>query len=285
MRSACFALPSFGVGGCSRERHVLIRLQTCGKRALGLAIALSLMPGVAAASVGSESVDNARVANVSAQAQPLADAALAVDAPSLISAVNQSKADALLAIAEEVASDGKAETVAQDGGSAKKRPSNATSASADRSKTDKVLDYDRRLIKKVGTQEATGHTICCPSFSCAYGDVVLDGTVHGHEYYSCSCCTWTDWGGGGSSDRCVGTDEELLREAYDQIRSGRPTIIHVAGSSGEHWICLIGYRKAKDPDRLDLSNFIALDPWDGAQIVASDRYTLYGDGCEHVSDR
>ena len=34
-----------------------------------------------------------------------------------------------------------------------------------------------------------------------------------------------------------------------------------------------------------LANFIALDPWDGAQVIASDRFALYGDGCEHISDR
>lgn len=156
---------------------------------------------------------------------------------------------------------------------------------AEAAKKNKVLEYDRKLIKKIGTQEATGHTICCPSFSCAYADAVMDGTVHDHEYYTCSCCTWTDWGGGGSSFRCVGSDQELLREAYDQISQGKPTVIHVAGGSGEHWIALIGYKNVKNPDKLKLSNFIALDPWDGKQINAADRYSLYGDGCEHVSDR
>lgn len=151
--------------------------------------------------------------------------------------------------------------------------------------TDKVLSYDKSDIKTIGTQEKTGHSICCPSFSCAYGDAVIDGTVRDHSYYTCSCCTWNDWGGGGSWNRHVGTDEELLREAYDQISSGKPTVIHVSGGSGEHWICLIGYKNATDPDHLALSNFIALDPWDGAQITASSRYALYGDGCEHISDR
>lgn len=152
--------------------------------------------------------------------------------------------------------------------------------------TDKVLKYKRSAINQIGTQEQTGHTICCPSFSCAYGDAVIDGTVHDHSYYTCSCCTWNDWGAGASVDRCVGSSEELLREAYDQISAGKPTVIHVAGyGSGEHWICLIGYKNAENPDSLTLDNFVALDPWDGAEITASDRYSLYGDGCEHISSR
>ncbi len=152
-------------------------------------------------------------------------------------------------------------------------------------KVNKILSYDPAHIATIGTQEQTGHSICCPSFSCAYADAVMDGTVHDHGYYSCSCCTWTDWGGGDSSFRSVGSDEQLLREAYDQISAGKPTVIHVAWSGGEHWITLIGYENATDPDHLTLSNFIALDPWDGAQLNAGSKYSLYGDGCEHISDR
>ena len=159
------------------------------------------------------------------------------------------------------------------------------SESARKQPTDKVLEYDEADIQAIGTQEQTGHTICCPSFSCAYGDAVLDGTVHDHSYYTCSCCTWNDWGGGASVNRCAGTSEELLREAYDQICQGKPTVIHVTGASGEHWICLIGFQDAEDPDHLTLDNFIALDPWDGARITASERWSLYGDGCEHLSTR
>ena len=164
----------------------------------------------------------------------------------------------------------------------------ATAASlldAELSKTQKVLSYDPAAIAAIGCQEESGHTICCPSYACAYADAVLDGTVNDHEYYSCSCCTWTDWGGGASSFRSVGTDEELLREAYDEISSGRPTVVHVSWSGGEHWIALIGYENAADPDHLTLDNFIALDPWDGAQLNAGSKYELYGDGCEHVSER
>ena len=148
-----------------------------------------------------------------------------------------------------------------------------------------VLKYDLADIAAIGNQNESGHTICCPSFACAYADAVLDGTVHDHDYYTCSCCSWTDWGGGNSSYRCVGTDEEVLREAYDQIKSGKPVVTHVSWEYGEHWIALIGYRNVEDPNHLTLDNFIALNPSDGAQIVASDGYALYGDGCQHVSER
>ena len=148
-----------------------------------------------------------------------------------------------------------------------------------------VLPYDPADIAAIGNQNESGHTICCPSYACAYADAVLDGTVNDHSYYTCSCCTWQDWGGGNSSYRCVGSDEEVLREAYDQISSGKPVVTHVSWEYGEHWIALIGYQNVTDPDHLTLDNFIALNPSDGAQIVASSGYTLYGDGCQHVSER
>lgn len=149
----------------------------------------------------------------------------------------------------------------------------------------KVLPYSRDELSIIGTQESTGHTICCPSFSCAYADAILDGTVNSHYHYGCSNCRWADWGGGNSSYRDLGSSQALLREAYDEISAGRPTVVHVSASYGQHWITLIGYQNAVDPDDLTLSNFIALDPWDGSELVAGSRFRLYGDNCQHVSSR
>ena len=235
--------------------------------------------------MASEDLNTAQVVDGDVVAQSTIGSSPYAEGTSLADSIDQSKLEAVSAIAEAMKAHADTENGASDAKAQDSQSDSRAAAKASKSKTSKVLECDRKLIKQVGTQESTGHTICCPSFSCAYGDVVIDGTVHDHDYYTCSCCSWTDWGGGGSSNRCVGADEELLREAYDQIRSGKPTVIHVAGPSGEHWICLIGYQNVEDPDHLDLANFIALDPWDGAQITATDRYTLYGDGCEHISER
>ncbi|WP_255467409.1 hypothetical protein [Raoultibacter phocaeensis] len=150
---------------------------------------------------------------------------------------------------------------------------------------DERLAYDPALIAAIGNQAESGHTICCPGFACAYGDAIVQGVANDHAVYGCGMCTWPRWGGGNSSFRSLGSNDALLREAYDQIASGKPTVIHVMGAYNEHWITLIGYRDVEDPDALDLANFIALDPYDGAEIVAGEKYSLYGDFCEHVSDR
>lgn len=149
---------------------------------------------------------------------------------------------------------------------------------------DKRLDYDPALIAAIGDQSSGGHAVCCPAYACAYGDAILTGQANGHGAYGCGCCTWPGWGGGDSSFRSLGSDEALLREAYDEIAAGRPTVIHVAGPYGEHWICLMGYRDVEDPDALTLDNFLALDPANGQEVTASYRYVPYGDACEHVSD-
>ncbi len=149
---------------------------------------------------------------------------------------------------------------------------------------DKRLTYDPALIEAVGNQTDDGHWGCCPGYSCAYGDAIITGRAIDHSAYSCRCCTWPGWGGGDSSFRSLGSNQALLREAYDEIAAGRPTVVHVAGPSGEHWICLMGYRGVEDADALSLDSFLAIDPVSGAEIAASDGYALYGDFCEHVSD-
>lgn len=158
-------------------------------------------------------------------------------------------------------------------------------AAAELEARDKQLSYDPAIIETIGNQAASGHTVCCPGYACAYGDAIISGEVTDHAAYGCGMCTWPGWGGGNSSFRSLGSNAALLREAYDEIAAGRPTVIHVMGASNEHWITLIGYSDVEDPDNLELSDFTALDPYDGAEINAGEAYSLYGDFCEHVSER
>ena len=234
--------------------------------------------GSATAQVDSPSDDQGAPADDAARP---ADAATADESEQMLQAEKQQREEVQAELKEEL------ETIEADKQKGAKKSKMAEKPKkSTKQLAEKVLSYDRSDIDAIGTQEQTGHTICCPSFSCAYGDAVIDGTVNDHSYYTCSCCTWNDWGGGGSYCRSVGSSEELLREAYDQISAGKPTVIHVTGyGSGEHWICLIGFKDAKNPDSLTLDNFVALDPWDGAEITASERYSLFGDGCEHISSR
>lgn len=236
-------------------------LAASGTAALGLALALAPVSVSAAEAEPSAPFALRTAWAQSAAGSPLADANAADPVADALSSQS-----ALVRIADELSSAGVA------------------LADERACRTEFVLAYDPALIGQIGSQSSTGHWICCPSFACAYGDAVIHGTANPHEQYGCGCCTWPGWGGGNSSFRSLGSDTALLREAYDSIAAGKPTVVHVTGPTAEHWICLIGYTGVEDPDNLSLGNFIALDPTDGAQINAGSRYQLYGDACEHVSE-
>ena len=196
-------------------------------------------------------------------------AALAAESPS-------EQANGIGAFAAAMSASGFAGAAVQEDGATAEQPA----------PTDEyILDIDWDAIDEIGSQQSTGHTICCPAFSCAYADAIIDGTVRDHSYYSCWECTWDDWGGAESFDRSAESPEALLREAYGQIAAGKPTVIHVAAGFGEHWVCLIGYTGVDDPDQLSLANFICIDPWDASVKNAGEDFTLYGDDCEHISER
>lgn len=159
----------------------------------------------------------------------------------------------------------------------------ARQAKEAREAADKTLSCDPALLAAIGTQESTGHSICCAAFACAIGDAYANGIAQSHAYYGCTCCTWPGWGGGNSSFRDLGSSQALLAEAYEQIRAGKPTVVHVAASYGGHWVTFVGYQNVTDPSALTLDNFICIDPWDGAQVTVSERFSLYGDNCQHIS--
>ncbi|MEG0376410.1 MAG: hypothetical protein RR672_12325, partial [Raoultibacter sp.] len=184
-----------------------------------------------------------------------AEALLSVDLP-LASNKNKAAASSLDALKAEyeAAEQNKAQALAEQ---------------ALREQREKLLAYDPALIAAIGNQLNGGHTICCPGYACAYGDAILLGEAIDHSAYGCGTCTWPNWGGGNSSFRSLGSNEALLREAYDQIAAGKPTVIHVSGPYGEHWITLMGYHGVDDPDNLTLANFTALDPADGNEIDPS----------------
>lgn len=149
---------------------------------------------------------------------------------------------------------------------------------------DKTLAWDRSLIEAIGSQAGSGHSGCCPGYACAYGDAIVRGVANSHTMYGCGCCTWPNWGGGNSSYRDLGSDQAVLREAYENVKAGFPTVVHVRASYGQHWVTVVGYQNVESPDALSTDNFLCLDPWDGGLHVLSEQFALYGDNCQHVSD-
>ena len=132
----------------------------------------------------------------------------------------------------------------------------------------KMLDFDRRLILKVGQQEEETCSIYC----LAYARAILDSNYSVDPYRY-----WDDgavWREAGFRD-IASTDplDKVLVKAYEELDKGRPAIIYTTGTYGvtltekpqersayEHFILLLGYRANADKDNLKPSDFYGADP-------------------------
>ena len=175
----------------------------------------------------------------------------------------------------------------------------------------RMLDFDRRLILKVGQQDK----YLCSIFCLAYARGILDNNLSSdpYDYYDGDGAVWR-W----AEFEDIALDSSLdkvLQKAYDELRAGRPVILFVSGkyahipdheeysrSTGDHYVLLIGYREDADYKKLKASDFYAADPtrgysdsketfmpWvvltDEAPALVNGQYALYApeDRTAHVS--
>ena len=136
----------------------------------------------------------------------------------------------------------------------------------------KMLDFDRRLILKIGQQD----NYLCSIFNLAYARAILDNdyNVDPYDYYDGEGAVWhlADYEDIAYNDPLL----TVLQRAYDEINNGRPTLFYVSGNygktvtsetadrnSGEHFILIIGYKLSADYDNLKPSDFYTADPSGG----------------------
>ena len=173
----------------------------------------------------------------------------------------------------------------------------------------RMLDFDRRLILKVGQQKDE----MCSVYSIAYAKAIVDNDFSANplDYWD-DGAIWrnadlVDLAGNNSLDK-------VLQIAYDEINQGRPTIIYVEGHYADsitatpqqresymHYVTIIGYRLDADYKNLKPSDFYGVDasvgysddsgfiPWvtlsDTGPHKTSGEYSLYGfaDTDKHAS--
>ena len=168
----------------------------------------------------------------------------------------------------------------------------------------RMLDFDRRLILKVGVQD----DYMCSVFSLAYARAILDSDYEADPYdYWEDEAVWrlADFDDIAFSDPLL----TVLQRAYDEIDEGRPTLFYTSGqyarsvidpdqtrTSQEHFVLIIGYRADADYKDLKPSDFYCADasagygdvPWviltDEAPETMSGEYALYAsnDKTKHV---
>ena len=174
----------------------------------------------------------------------------------------------------------------------------------------KMLDFDRRLILRVGIQDDW----VCSIFNLAYARAILDNDYRSdpYDYYDGDGAVWR-WAG--FEDIALSDPlDKVLQKAYDEIDAGRPTIFYVDGTyayttsddpqprnSEEHFVLILGYKLSADRNHLKPSDFYGADPsggyccgedsympWvtltDDSPLKVNGEYALYGcsDPKEHV---
>ena len=86
--------------------------------------------------------------------------------------------------------------------------------------------------------------------------------------------TWAQWSLEGGSGRGFDSDELLMARMKAEIDAGRPCVLHVAYSGGQHWLLFYRYTD----DGTEFGDFISADPWDGdCERFDGNGYTVYPD--------
>lgn len=141
----------------------------------------------------------------------------------------------------------------------------------------RTLFYNSDLIAEIGHQ-STGNALekkACASYALAYCNAIVKGTVTSpHSYWLSEKTVDCVWSKGSYTTSAFGSEKEVLGQAYAQISAGYPCILHVTGSTEQHWITIIGYKNVLSINNLTTENFIAIDPWDGEVFTVSKRYKV-----------
>ena len=139
----------------------------------------------------------------------------------------------------------------------------------------KTLVYNTEAVADIGTQVESGHTSCCLAFSQAIGDTIMaGGTIDHTEYAANGNCAWSPCASYG--DWTESADD--LAAVYSEINAGRPVVMFVTGPGfSHHWVLAIGYCGVEDPSFMTLDNVVIIDPWDGASMIASERFSCSGE--------
>lgn len=141
----------------------------------------------------------------------------------------------------------------------------------------KMLTYDSSLILRIGHQ-STGTALekkACASYALAYCNAILTGTTPSpHSYWVSDANVDCVWSRGGYTTKTFSSEAAVLQAAFSQLAEGKPCILHVTGTTQQHWLAVVGYKKSTASLNLSASDFVALDPWDGRLITISEKYKV-----------
>lgn len=141
----------------------------------------------------------------------------------------------------------------------------------------RMLTYDSSLIDRIGHQ-STGTALekkACASYALAYCNAILSGGAPSpHTYWVSETNVDCVWSRGGYTTKTYSSEQEVWQAAFDQLAAGKPCILHVTGTTQQHWLAVVGCKKSAFSPNVSASDFVALDPWDGRRITVGEKYKV-----------
>lgn len=101
------------------------------------------------------------------------------------------------------------------------------------------------------------HGGCCAMAYAIGISILTKRDVNPTKYFRGGMC-WYDDGHMG-----VYRSGFSAKSIYDNLRAGKPTMVHYVHSRGQHWVLAIGVKSGVDVDNLTYADFIVIDPYFG----------------------
>lgn len=128
----------------------------------------------------------------------------------------------------------------------------------------KILNINWSLIQQTGKQSTSGPCFC---FALAYARDILDGYVHQwYEYEAYGSKVQSKYSTAerklaNFNSRFVDSKSAALQDIFERVKAGKPVVINVNGgrSTGEHYVCVVGYTGVTSTSTLSESNFLIID--------------------------
>ena len=129
-----------------------------------------------------------------------------------------------------------------------------------------ILDFDLEAVKKLGHQGDKQ----CYQYSIAYCDLILGGKFRCNASSSTIKTTYGDGGVNGvpskigGDGRDVGSTDAMVKACLEEIKQGRPAIVHVKGESygvgtDGHFVCVCGWTADAGSD-ISWDELVCCDP-------------------------
>mgnify|MGYP003299580998 CR=1 FL=1 len=133
-----------------------------------------------------------------------------------------------------------------------------------------TLPMNIELLKQTGKQSVSGPCFC---YALSYARDILDERVHYWTEYDIYKGSHGQSGAyasralaGFNRGKETNNKSKVFEDVYYNLKDGKPVVLNVSGgrSSGEHFVCVVGYTGVTNPKNLSEFNFLIIDSVGGS---------------------